>query len=512
MKDFVKKTKNLLSKILNLAYDGASTTSDVLRNFIPKPYDQDTIISRDLQYLRSRSQDLYRNAPIATGAIHTKINNIVGTGLKLQSRLDREKLSWLSSDDADLLERQIESEWNMWSGSPDCDLERISNFSQIQEIAARTCFVSGDVFAVLPGVVLKTSPYRLKIQLIDPDRVCNPTGVRDSKSMVMGVERDQYGVPLAYHIRSTHPGSQLTREQKWIRYLAFGAKTGRRSALHLHRPLFPGQSRGFPELAPVITLVKQLTRYTDTEVSAAVVSAFFAVFIKTPTGTGMNGPVGVPGTTQPNQDQSITMDGVNILNLQDGEDISTASPGRPNAAFEKFVEAVLQQIGVALELPFEILRAHFSSSYSASRAALLEAQKAFRSRRQWMADSFCQPIYEAWFDEAVALGRIVAPGYLDGDYAVRSAYLGSEWVGPSFGNIDPLKEVKAAQLRIDVGLSTIASESAAMGSDFDVNHVQRAKEVKMRREAGLEGELQQPDPMSEDIQNMLDDALNEINK
>lgn len=53
----------------------------------------------------------------------------------------------------------------------------------------------------------------------------------------------------------------------------------------------------------------------------------------------------------------------------------------------------------------------FNSSYSASRGALLEAWEAFKMRRKWFVDDFCQPVYEMFLAEAVALGRINAPGF-----------------------------------------------------------------------------------------------------
>ena len=475
--------------ITNFAgYEGASRDSRNLRNWHTTSGDADSTINRDAAVLRSRAHDLSRNAPIVAGAIRTNTVNVVGTGLTLQSRIDREVLPWLAPDQADALERQIEREWAMWAGSPECDMARTSNFSQLQEIAMRGAMVAGDIFAFLPTFQTGNTPYHLRVQLVEADRVSNPQGKTNSATLVAGVEKDpNSGAPTGYHVQSSHPGSMTRVEQKWTLHPAFGAKTGRRTVIHLYRPQRAGQTRGVSELAPIIDLVKQLTRYTNAEVAAAVTSALFTVFVKTEMGDGLAQPTISPGSpaVSAGADDDFKMGHGNIVNLMPGESIETATPGRPNVAFPMFVEAVLEQVGSSLGIPFELLRMHFSASYSASRAALLEAQKGFRSVRQWLASSFCQPIYETWFTEAVALGRISAPGFIDGDFSVRAAYLGSEWVGPSFGNIDPLKEVKAAQLRISEGLSTISAESTQNGRDFDADHAQRAKEQRMRLESGL---------------------------
>lgn len=41
-----------------------------------------------------------------------------------------------------------------------------------------------------------------------------------------------------------------------------------------------GQRRGVPMLAPVLEALKQLGHYTDAEITAAVLSAMFTVFVK----------------------------------------------------------------------------------------------------------------------------------------------------------------------------------------------------------------------------------------
>src|SRR5690606_16664990 len=119
------------------------------------------------------------------------------------------------------------------------------------------------------------------------------------------------------------------------------------------------------------------------------------------------------------------------------------------------------------------------------RAALLEAWKGFRTLRAWLIDSWCRPWYGAVIREAVARGLIDAPGFFDHPLITR-AWLGANWTGPSPGQIDPLKEAQAAKLRVEEGFSTRQQETAELtGGDWEANHEQRAKEERLRREAGL---------------------------
>jgi capsid protein len=111
--------------------------------------------------------------------------------------------------------------------------------------------------------------------------------------------------------------------------------------------------------------------------------------------------------------------------MRPGEDVEFGDPKRPAKGFDTFVDKICELIGAATEIPRDLLMKSFNSSYSASRAALLEAWKAFRMRREWFACDFCIPIYEVWMSEAVARGRISAPGFFTHP-EIRAAYLGRQ--------------------------------------------------------------------------------------
>jgi capsid protein len=174
------------------------------------------------------------------------------------------------------------------------------------------------------------------------------------------------------------------------------------------------------------------------------------------------------------------------VNLLPGEEPVPVNPGRPNAQFDPFVQAIIMQIGMALEIPYEVLAMRFNASYSASRAALLAAWRLFRRRRDWLASRMCQPVYELFLEEAILMGRIAAPGFF-ADPIIRAAWCKAQWVGDGPGSIDPEKEVTAAKLRVDLGISTLAAESIAYdGQPWDVKHKQRVREHEDRVEGDLE--------------------------
>ena len=145
----------------------------------------------------------------------------------------------------------------------------------------------------------------------------------------------------------------------------------------------------------------------------------------------------------------------------------------------------MRQIGVGLEIPFEILIKHFTASYSAARAALLEFWKYVVTERQWLTDNFLKPVYEVWLYEAIVTGRIAAPGFF-ADPSIKAAYLGAVFVGQSKGQIDELKDVKAAKERLAAKLTTLEQETTEMtGGDWEKNHIQQVKERQKQLDDGL---------------------------
>ena len=464
-------------------YAGGKRDRRATRNWRPKQTSVNEELSYDLPDLRTRSRDLARNVPIATGAINTVVTSVVGDGLVLQSQIDQEALG-LTPDQAESWQRQAEREFTIWSRRP--DFTSRLNFDELQELVFRAVLESGDIFVARRRRKDRQDTYGLKLQLIEADRVSNENNGSNSATLVDGIELDTDGVPVAYHISSRYPddvGRGVKRE--WRRFEAGSSLTGQPQILHLYKQLRPDQARGIPYLSPVVEAIKQLGDYAEAEVRAAVISAMFTVFVK-PGMVSDDGDADFVGTTDGVDPTSeIALGNGAIVDLGPNEDVVFADPKRPNTAFDGFVTAMSRHIGVALELPYEMLLKSFTASYSASRAALEMAWQMFRTRRSWLAWKFCQPVYEWVITEAVASGRLSAPGYFD-DPIIREAWLGSDWIGPSRIQLDPGKEA-AADL-IDLGMGVTTRQQIIMerkGGSFEQKHQQLVREQRMRDADGL---------------------------
>ncbi len=110
-----------------------------------------------------------------------------------------------------------------------------------------------------------------------------------------------------------------------------------------------------------------------------------------------------------------------------------------------------------------------------------------------------------WLSEAVASGRVSAPGFF-ADPLVRKAWLGCEWIGPSQGQLDPGKEVKAEILAVQHGFTT--HEDATMrlnGGDWSSNMDQLAREYEKLKKVMPERQDTEQDEENEDERDESED-------
>lgn len=500
-------------KVINSGYGagGASQKSNVLKGWRPLKASPKSDIDAHLFTLRNRAADEAINTPIGAAAIKTSAMHTVGDGLHVFPRVKFKTLG-LTPEQARDWTRKTVQEFEVWAGSKDCDITRRNNFYDMQDIMYTSYLTDGDAFALFKRrPQTKLMPYSLRVQILEANRVSNPMGAdyfgtlgpyavemqapNPNNRIISGVEINKDGAVVAYWVSNRVPWDpvDVSHAPEWVRVEAFGRNTGTPNVLQVCHDLRPEQYRGVPYLAPVVETLKQVTRYTNAELTSAIVKSFFALFF-TEGAAGQSIEDVLPGTgieaedaRAPIVDPSEYSLAAGTMNaLPKGVDVKTVDASNSMSTFDQFVTQLFKQIGAAIGQPYEVLIKSFNSSYSASRAALLQAWDEYKIRRKWFARDFCQPIYEEWLTEAVAIGRIQAPGFFD-DPVKRAAWCNADWFGPAMSILEPVKDVTGSALRTKYGLSTREREAAEMtGTDLEENLEQLAYEKKVITELGLD--------------------------
>ncbi len=438
--------------------------------------------------LRKRARDLYAGGGLARSGPATLTTNVVGWGIQPKPKIDGELLG-LSNEECDAWERNALREFRLWAESPMCDAERSKNFYEMQQLTFLSELMSGDVFVLFGMKENRRNPYQTTIRILEADRVSTPDSVdgesesaeTDSGGRIIdGIEIDRDGTVTRIYIANRHPLLENAAETiEWTPIDVVGRESGYPNILHIMTHERPEQRRGIPFVASQIEQIKQLDRYINAELAAQIVCSMLTAFV---TSGEDDGKFGMEDAV--NESEKVTEDEMNlelaagaIYSLPPGKDIKCINPTRSNTGFEQFISALETIIGASMEIPKEVLVKKYESNYTAARGALLDFWRTVRVHRTAFNSSFNQPIYEQWLAEAVALGRIDAPGFFD-DPAIRKAWCGCMWMGASMGHVDPLKEVKAAEQRVALNITTQEQEASEYnGNDWNANVRQRRKEI-----------------------------------
>jgi lambda family phage portal protein len=481
------------------AFAGASAYSSDLRGWWPSEGSADSDILPEQPILRRRSRDLLRNNGIANGAQQTITDNVLGCGLWLAPMpnyiaLGRDR-KWATE-----WRRKVKSLWKLWAESTACDAGESITLDGMATLIFNGAWSNGDGLA-LPMWMPRPQMQATRLQVIESDRLSNPNFQPNSKFLRGGIEINEYGAPQAYWIRNAHPGDQLwmggqpIEAFRWTKVPAYTA-WGRKRVVHCHDRGRAGQTRGVPALAATMQQFKVSGDFQRAYLKSAVVNAMIALV--TESSMDQSSLVELLSSDQralkqyqdnlANRDRSAVnfRDGL-IVPLTLGEKLSGFTPGRPDQNYEPFITAVFRQIATGLNIPYELLMKDFSkTNYSSARASLLEAWRFFLGRRNWLGFTFYQPVYELWLEEMVNTGQIEAPDF----YEKRAAWCWARWIGPGRGWVDPLKEAQAAELRMDIMVSTLEDECAEQGKDWEEVLEQKAEEDARMKELGLQKKVQ----------------------
>jgi len=505
-----------VKKIMASGYSeaGASTKKRSLKGFTGKSASPNEDINWNNFTLRQRGRLMFMSSPIARSAIETQKTKVVGTGLNLHSTIDADLLK-MTPDAAKKWQRNTEREWKIWAENREnCDSTGMNTFAGMQQLAVVNLLPNGDIFGVFKRDFKTTpmNPYSLRIHMIEADRICTPYDLRlpphgmrtdgiakNGNKIYDGVEVDKNGKVVAIYICNIYPNQMIRDANKveWERVQLRSPRTGLLNFVQILDSERPDQYRGVSYLAPVIEPMLNITRYTQSEVIAAMIQSWFTAWIKTDTNPAEfplaeasygddDNPDIPPDRNISDNSMEYEMGPGNVLHLAQNEDVKFGTPSIPTPGFDTFVKVLCKEIGAALNIPYDVLLKEFNASYSASRAALMEAWESFRMRRAMLVERFCQPVYETWLAEAVALGRINAPGFFN-DPLIRAAWCKAEWLGPVQGQLDPTKEVKADILAVAHGFKTHEQVTREYGGGDWLENVERLKEEnKLLSEAGTD--------------------------
>jgi lambda family phage portal protein len=388
----------------------------------------DLAIMSDSATLIARARQLSRDSWIARSIVGAFARNVVGTGIipKPQCR---------AADGTPDVEtsRELARLFMAWANDRNAvDPAGRQTFWAMQTTAENERVTAGGVLWVWsygPPLQLRAIEYE---QL---DTTIQSSGQNEVRG---GVELDQTGKPVAYHVYSRNPNDYQWRQG----YQSVRIPADR--VFHYYASDRVAQTRGVTTFAPVMQEIRDIDRYKHATLWRSIMESCIGVLVKQNSPTSTN-----PFTsmTRASGDDGTTASGLRTVDfipgmvgvLNPGEDVQPFTPSSPGNQFEPYMRTMIRAVGAGVGLSYSQIARQSESNYSAARQDMLEDRKAFEPLQELMAHSLVLPVYRLFAMFAAAEGLIDSS-------LLQSPYLGdAEYVAPPQTWIDPEKELNAIE-------------------------------------------------------------------
>jgi lambda family phage portal protein len=437
-------------------------------------------ITSQLATIRSRSRDLAKNSPHYKRWLQLVATNVVGEGFTLKStphdglpgktRLDTAAAKFI--------------EWHWWkfcnyrdpvTGQTWFDASGRKTAAEVDRMNAKTWARDGEYFS-LP-LVTNTNPYGITFQALRPDHCDerhNENAVRGPGRLIRcGVECDPDTLrPLAYWIR-TQPGYEtvMTQAGPLLRVPA-------EKVIHGFTADDEDQPRGVPWGHAAIQTLKMLDEYNRAELTAARDEAC-SVREYRPT-SNVGNPEDFKDLTQPGNDAAA----MTLLQPKEpgqaevlpyGYESKVTTPQHPNREVTAFKASLHKDIASGLGVEYSNAFNDWAGvSFSSVRVGTISERDIWTVLQNDMISQCKARQFLVWLRSFLSLD--VSGGLPLAKYEKFSEH---EFRGRRWMWVDPMKDMKAAEVAVDRGWKTNTQVASDMGTDFDdnVETLKREKET-----------------------------------
>lgn len=447
-----KKRKPTLSrdhlKTMGRAFDSAKSDT-IFSSWSGSGNSADEELRTQLKVIRNRVRNLCQNSEYARKFLAMTKSNVIGPkGIHFQAKTRREDGS-LDSQDNNYLEKSF-FEWgiNPEFISIDGRLDWIGIQNQVMETLARDgeCFIR-----LMKGEI--GNPFGLSLWVLEGDCISIDYNLKtDSNNfVVMGIEQNKYGKPLAYY-QTNKPPNSLGE------YFETGEaeKVPASEMIHLFIQERPGQSRGIPWMNTAIRPLQMLNNFQESELLASRIGSSAMGFFTSPDGQGYS------GTDEESNGNLIQEFQPGMFQqLPQGMTFESFDPKHPNTAYGDFVKHILRSVSAGALVSYNALANDLESvNYSSLRSGAKEEQSQWQSIQQLIISRFCNPVYQEFLKMGITVGKLKLP------MAKYDKFKTVKWHPRGWSYVDPEKELKAKKLALEMGATSLSEITGEMGKEW----------------------------------------------
>lgn len=408
----------------------------------------DQELRNDLDKLRARSRDLFKNNEYAAKFGRMVKNNVIGAdGFNFQARImDANGLPDTAANGA------IEAALWRWMRAGNCEVTGQRSFVEVCRSLIMALARDGEF---LVRKVMGQGGALFQLQILDVSRLdtmLNRNAGEGGNAIIMGVEKDAYGRPVAYHIWSAAAGTHAHRTRE---------RVPASEILHRFIPIEDEQTRGVPWLHAAMRRMNDLNGYREAAVIAARIGAAKMGFFYAPDGE----PAGAGETdASGNFIQEAAPGEFEVLPT--GYKFEAFDPTYPHEQFDSFCKAALRGIASGIGVSYNGLANDLEGvNFSSIRAGVLDEREEWMAIQGFFAGAFLLPVFEEWLKAELAFGRIRLPTGAALPLSKFDKFSAHTWQGRRWAWVDPLKDINAAVVAIENRLASPQQIAAQAGRD-----------------------------------------------
>ena len=444
---------NQFIRNLRASYDSASTNDLNSKHWsYSDGLSADSALSSSVRKkIRERARYETENNTYAKGMLNTLSDNVIGIGPRLQLLTPDSKFN-----------STVELAFTEWM--------RAVSLADKLRLMQKTRVRDGEVFFVYQQNPKIDNAIKTELILIECDRVTDPEFNLESENDIDGVFIDDFGNPVKYRILKHHPGSNIF--SMGIEYNDFKAE----NIIHHFKTERPEQHRGLSEISSALPLYALLRRLTLATIYAAENAAEHAGVLSTPMPaesdpSDVDSDSGMAGL--PFETVGVEYNGLTIM--PDGYTLQQYKAEHPNSRYSEFKREILNEISRCLSIPRNVAQGDSSGyNYASGRLDHQVYFKKIRVEQDWIGRTVLDRILSNWHWEYSTMNG----------FSVKQP-IPHQWFWDGSEHVDPLKEAKAQETRLNSRTTTYAAEFAKQGQDWEEQFEQVAREKTKMQELGI---------------------------
>ena len=418
--------------------------------------DPNEILRLHYDVLSQRSTTLFHTHPQISSAIQKTTMYAIGSGLVYRSQPDWRVLG---------MSKESANEWSIRFQKLVHYAFQILNFYEKQSVLFRTGLIMGDSLLFFSRVRPKNG---MPFDLIE-------TG---GDQINFQAQESTLGIIHDSMLRGQ--GIVLVNGKR----VKFVNRNNDQNVIQFYNKQMGRQLRGYPLAYKIIALAKNYDRLWDSTVARAALESIMFGVSKTENedtaqqarnmGSQVRNESGVNPNSGLTQDGNVANLGVGgIFSLKTDSSIEFTDLKTPSNNFDKLHDAYNEMIGMATDVPPEVMISKYSTSYTAHKGAMNDFIKSYKQKRDLFIDNVGMVVVKELAKYFFMEGLIEMPnaGFFD-NAVIQQATIAGNWLGPIPGHINPLQEVNAKQKRVENAFTLRSQEAAEEGNEYDTMIVQ----------------------------------------